>query len=29
MTAANKAVEYLKYVREIYGDLSQIKQNLQ
>ena len=28
MTAANKAVEYLKYVREIYGDLSQIKPEL-
>ena len=28
MTAANKAVEYLKYVREIYGDLSQMKPEL-
>jgi len=28
MTAANKATEYLKYVREIYGDISMMKSEL-
>ena len=28
MVASTKATEYLKYVREIYGDLSQIKSEL-